>query len=288
VSSVPLVLAALILAHLVADFVLQTDAIAIGKFGEGRRAWTWLAVHAGVVTLVNLPLVLVYGIPGLAFVFLTGLSHLLIDRFKIVMTRRTDSAPAPVVAEGGDPAEGPPLDRAWTPRPAALFVLDQLAHLAVLLVLWVVFLAGTEPTGIWHDLTSRLARAADPQDVQRFALTLFVLLDLAIVNVRAAALLVATLVQAPVRHDPGAGKAGMEVSPAKVGATIGVLERLIICALVLAGEFGAIGLVVTAKTIARFKQLEDRQFAEYYLLGTLASVAIAIVTGLLAVAALSG
>ena len=48
----------------------------------------------------------------------------------------------------------------------------------------------------------------------------------------------------------------------------------------------AIGLVVTAKTIARFRQLEDRQFAEYYLLGTLASIATAILTGMVGVAAL--
>jgi hypothetical protein len=76
------------------------------------------------------------------------------------------------------------------------------------------------------------------------------------------------------------------VSPAKVGATIGVLERVIVCSLVLVGEYAAIGLVVAAKTIARFKQLEDRQFAEYYLLGTLASVSVAILTGMLAAAAL--
>jgi hypothetical protein len=192
------------------------------------------------------------------------------------------------VAEGGDPAEGPPLDRAWSPRPAALFVLDQVAHLAVLLVLWLVFLARDVPTPVWLDLTDRLARAANPQDIYRATLALVVMADLAIVNVRAASLFVATLVQPPPRHDPGAAAAGTEVSPAKVGATIGVLERLIVCALVLSGEFGAIGLVITAKTIARFKQLEDRQFAEYYLLGTLASVSVAILTGMLAVAALSG
>ena len=56
--------------------------------------------------------------------------------------------------------------------------------------------------------------------------------------------------------------------------------------LVLAGAEAAIGLVVAAKTLARFKQLDDRQFAEYYLLGTLASVSVALATGLLAAAAL--
>ena len=68
---------------------------------------------------------------------------------------------------------------------------------------------------------------------------------------------------------------------ARIGATIGILERLLIAALVLAGT-RRIGLVVTAKTIARFRQLEDRQFAEYYLLGTLASVSLAVITSLIA------
>jgi hypothetical protein len=75
--------------------------------------------------------------------------------------------------------------------------------------------------------------------------------------------------------------------PARVGATIGVLERLLIVTFVLVGAEAAIGFVVAAKTIARFRQLDDRDFAEYYLLGTLASVSVAIVTALVARAALA-
>ncbi len=74
---------------------------------------------------------------------------------------------------------------------------------------------------------------------------------------------------------------------ARIGATIGVIERLLIAALVLAGGITTIGLVVAAKTIARFRQLDDRTFAEYYLLGTLASVTLAVVTSLIAARALA-
>ena len=42
------------------------------------------------------------------------------------------------------------------------------------------------------------------------------------------------------------------------------------------GGVAAVGFVIAVKTIARFKQLDDRGFAEYYLLGTLASVSVAI------------
>jgi hypothetical protein len=44
--------------------------------------------------------------------------------------------------------------------------------------------------------------------------------------------------------------------------------------------------VIAAKTLARFRQLDDRDFAEYYLLGTLASVAIAGISAFAAVAVL--
>jgi uncharacterized protein DUF3307 len=74
--------------------------------------------------------------------------------------------------------------------------------------------------------------------------------------------------------------------PARIGATIGVLERLLIVTFVLTGSTVAIGFVIAAKTLARFKQLDDRGFAEYYLLGTLASVGVALGTALLASAAL--
>lgn len=64
------------------------------------------------------------------------------------------------------------------------------------------------------------------------------------------------------------------------GRTIGALERAIALTLVLLGQYGALGLIVAAKSIARFKALEDREFAEYFLVGTLASLLLALAGGL--------
>ncbi|MDQ3553211.1 MAG: hypothetical protein M3395_02220, partial [Chloroflexota bacterium] len=86
---------------------------------------------------------------------------------------------------------------------------------------------------------------------------------------------------------PGTSVDTSRPSVVRVGATIGILERLLICALVLGGAVATIGLVIAAKTLARFKQLDDREFAEYYLLGTLASVTIAVASSLIAQAALA-
>jgi len=71
------------------------------------------------------------------------------------------------------------------------------------------------------------------------------------------------------------------------GRAIGILERAMALTLVLIGQYGALGLVIAAKSLARFKALEDREFAEYFLVGTLASLLLALVAGL-AVKAASG
>ena len=60
------------------------------------------------------------------------------------------------------------------------------------------------------------------------------------------------------------------------GAVIGILERIIIAVLLFAGQYAAIGLVLTAKSVARYEKLKDKEFAETYLLGTLFSTLLVI------------
>jgi hypothetical protein len=48
---------------------------------------------------------------------------------------------------------------------------------------------------------------------------------------------------------------------------------------VLLGEYSAVGWIIAAKSLARFKALEDREFAEYFLVGTLASFLLAVLAG---------
>jgi len=62
----------------------------------------------------------------------------------------------------------------------------------------------------------------------------------------------------------------------KIGSWIGMLEREIILILGLLGEYGAIGFVVAAKSVARHSQLDNENFAEKYLIGTLLSTFIAL------------
>ena len=63
------------------------------------------------------------------------------------------------------------------------------------------------------------------------------------------------------------------------GRMIGALERALVLTLILLGEYGAVGWIIAAKSLARFKALEDREFAEYFLIGTLASYLLAVLAG---------
>lgn len=76
-----------------------------------------------------------------------------------------------------------------------------------------------------------------------------------------------------LRRDDDRGTGALDVSR---GRAIGVLERALALTLVLLGQYGALGLIVAAKALARFKALEEREFAEYFLIGTLASLALAL------------
>jgi hypothetical protein len=65
------------------------------------------------------------------------------------------------------------------------------------------------------------------------------------------------------------------------GYAIGVLERVISTTLVLIGQYSAIGFIIAAKSIARYKRItEEAAFAEKYLIGTLSSIAISIIVTL--------
>lgn len=62
---------------------------------------------------------------------------------------------------------------------------------------------------------------------------------------------------------------------------VGIVERLLILTFVLAGSYEAVAFAIAAKSIARFKELDNKNFAEYYLIGTSVSVAVAVGVGVL-------
>ncbi|MFW6370401.1 MAG: DUF3307 domain-containing protein [Bacteroidota bacterium] len=82
----------------------------------------------------------------------------------------------------------------------------------------------------------------------------------------------------PSEADRQEQKKAIETSLPNAGRLIGIVERLLALALILGGQYSAVGLIIAAKSILRFN---DTQKTEYVLVGTLLSFGIAILTGIL-------
>ncbi len=65
------------------------------------------------------------------------------------------------------------------------------------------------------------------------------------------------------------------------GEIIGLLERILVFVLVIAGSLTSVGFIVAFKSAARFPQFKDTDFAEYFLIGSLTSIGLATLLGLL-------
>ncbi len=101
-----------------------------------------------------------------------------------------------------------------------------------------------------------------------------------------AYLLVAVLAHWPsnwlIRRILRRWKPDKKESTDRLGAFIGTLERILTILLVCVEAFTAIGFVITMKSIARYDKLQtEKAFAEYFLAGTMLSMLLALILGLI-------
>jgi hypothetical protein len=150
-------------------------------------------------------------------------------------------------------------------RPARLsaFLLDQAAHVAVVVGGWLLLVgAGALPALRW----------LSPAQLGTWTAVVGLAAAFAFNATGGSAVVEGVLDLLPpdrMSGYPGAGR------------LIGMLERTLMLFLVLYGQWAAAVLLLTAKSIARFEDLKERRFAEYYLVGTLTSLLVATVIGLL-------
>lgn len=64
------------------------------------------------------------------------------------------------------------------------------------------------------------------------------------------------------------------------GRLIGDIERILLVVMVAMHSYEALGFLIAAKGLIRSRELENRSWAEYFLVGTLASTLVAVVAGL--------
>lgn len=203
-----------------------------------------LGLHGLIVTLVSaLVLLPVLSVATLVIVATLGVAHVIIDMAKQIALDRWD-------------------------RPVTVFLTDQAFHGVTLLAAW---WALTRPAWMVAPSLPGWGIMGDPglAWITRGAVVIGVLAF----NHHGANAVVRGLLPDPYRVG--------EDDEVRTGRVIGTLERYIVLLLAVFGQWGAIALVLAAKSIARFEELKQRRFAEYYLVGTLSSMLIAVVSGLL-------
>lgn len=232
-----LVFLQLLLAHILTDFVFQptfwVQHKRIHKASSG-----YLYIHSFLAGLLTYLLLQRWNLWYIAL--LVSVSHFLIDLWKL--RHRKDDL--------------------------RLFLLDQLFHLLVLVIIW-IFLTG-KVDQILPFLISVLNNPSFLVVVTSYILVIF---PVGFIIGKAT-----RRWQNDLQEDEN--EAGLQ----DAGRYIGIFERVLVLTFILTGNFSAIGFLIAAKSILRFNDKSGagaRKQTEYVLIGTLMSFAITIVLGLL-------
>lgn len=149
-----------------------------------------------------------------------------------------------------------------------LYVCDQLTHLiTILLITWLISsqIEMMQYTNLFNTL---LASPIEIEAILSWILAITITMQP----------VSTTINKILYQYQPTIADAE-DVGHPGAGALIGILERLIILVMLSQKQYGAIGFVLTAKSIARYNKItENPQFSEYFLLGTLLSMLLVIVT----------
>ena len=237
-----MIVAILISVHLLADFLFQTSAYSEKK----RKMLKPLLLHCFIYFII-FEIVL---LPILQFkkVFLLGviifILHFLINLIKNKLEKRFPQRRLQLL----------------------FFLLNQLVHIVMITGVYYIF----NLENLINNLYIKLQGYENFKTTILYILIFSIILDPASVFIRKLFILISPKTYSKTNSEE-----------LKAGNIIGKLERIIIAILLLNNQFGVIGFVLTAKSIARFKQMENREFAEKYLIGTLTSFLIVLTTVLI-------
>lgn len=226
----------LIISHLLTDFVFQPSSWITDRKVKKIRS-VKLVWHAIATAVVAYALSGIYTCWWLPLIIL--ISHYLID-----------------------------LAKSYLPDKFIYFAADQLMHLAVIFIIWLII------NNQWHAIISDFNGIAGS--------THFWILVLGYIVVTWPLGIIIGMATARWRNDLAAtkeAKDGLE----NAGKWIGICERVLILTFVLTNQFTAIGFLITAKSILRFgdKDKQAEKKTEYILVGTLLSFAASALLGIL-------
>lgn len=238
------ILIKLIAAHLIGDFLLQTDSLCGMKYSDNvSRRLAGLGIHSSIQAILSYVFIAewtLWIVPLIIFI-----SHFIIDFIKVVCNGK---------------------------RLPALLV-DQLAHYIVIVgVWWLICIKGWGyistsylSLSFWAILTSYIAVLV-PTSI---LIKSFIEFEGWIPN------------QSLPSADPSQQEEPLQGLP-NAGKWIGYLERVLILTFIYTGNVEGIGFLLAAKSVFRFGELnrtQDIKVTEYVLIGTFVSFTIAIVIG---------
>ena len=238
---------AVLLAHLLGDFPLQSSSIVQGK-GRGSRAYL---VHGAIHLFVL----------AVCIVMFAGPAWLKSVRFWVAAVLYV------ALHLGIDLAKQRLVSSKKLPDSTLVFLLDQALHVCTIFAL-VWFLARPDWAAVRSDF--RWSPATGERILQAAVVYVAV--------VFAGGYLIRYLTRNLAAGIHKAGETNEQVKNA--GLYIGWLERFLVMTAILVQSPSMVGLILTGKSIARFPELKER-FAEYFLIGTLLSIVLAVLGGLL-------
>ncbi len=232
-----LILIQLLLAHLITDFMLQPNSWIKHKRKHKVKS-RYLIFHvliAGVLTVLFLQK-LEWWYVGV----IISVTHFLIDWWKL--NQEKDNL--------------------------KYFLLDQLFHLLVIVILWLILEDGFSEVIPFLQETFN-----SPKALVLILAYLFVIFP--------AGFLIG---KATKKWQTEIEDTHKKNSLDDAGRYIGIFERILVLSFILTNNFSAIGFLIAAKSILRFSDKSEtgaRKQTEYVLIGTLISFTITILIGLL-------
>ncbi|MFA7107694.1 MAG: DUF3307 domain-containing protein [Sphaerochaetaceae bacterium] len=232
----------LLIGHFLGDFYFQTDEIARNKIGCKPK----LIKHCLLYTLAMLIVIVPLFTPKLfIYSLIISFIHFIVDFIKSNIKNREK-------------------------HEVSIYFLDQAIHIFVIIG-FAIFLS----KNLYIFYLDPIKKLFDLFKVNGFKI-LSAILALLIIMKPAS-----ITIKIVLAKYSGFIKEEKEGVP-NTGALIGELERFIILLMLTQGQYAAIGFVLTAKSIARYKKIVEKiEFSEYYVLGTFLSTLIAIITYLI-------
>ncbi len=252
-----------VLAHVIADFCLQSDNIVYMK---NNKQFLGFLLHGLIIFSSLFILLIFYNLKTiLIYTLLITSIHIAIDYLKCFI-----------------------IDIQNKLFDLICFVTDQIIHIIIILALWKEF-----NFEINNLLFSWVTNLIEPKNIAAFSS-----FEIVNTNLKTAKIIIPSIntiiLTSIIYLSIGFGGAifirkyldffsppssNVNISSNASGKHIGILERIMIITFILNDSIGSIAFILAAKSLARFNLLNDKDFAEYYLLGTLFSTLLGIIGG---------